>query len=73
MTEYPMTPKQEQEMRAVAQRAIQKQPGVFSIVPLAIRLASFIFKDGRISDTVSFQERCRIAQEELARQSKESE
>lgn len=65
MAEYPMTPEQEQEMRAVAQRMLQRHPRVVSIVAVASRLGGFVFKDGRLSDTVSFQRRCQIAQEEI--------
>ena len=65
MTDYPMTPEQEQEMRAVAQRMLQKHPRAVSIVVVASRLGAFVFKDGRLSDTVSFQKRCQIAQEEI--------
>jgi hypothetical protein len=62
-TRNPTTPEQEQEMRAVARAMLDLRPDA-PIDLVAARLGMFVFKDGRLSDTVSVERRRQIAQAE---------
>lgn len=63
MTDYPMTPEQEQELRERARRFYRNQPAASPEVA-AIVLSAFVFEGGRLASSVSLQTRLRIASEE---------
>ncbi|MBO0794339.1 MAG: hypothetical protein J2P36_25780 [Ktedonobacteraceae bacterium] len=69
MNYHPITPEQEQELRERA-RWIWQGEGVKRVAPdqatgfVAGLLASWVFKGGRLANTVSPQDRLRIAGEE---------
>ena len=60
MQYYPITSQQEQELRERANQVVARRLG-HTIEAIAAILGSMVFADGRLSNNVDFETRCRIA------------